>query len=686
MSAKKLIRIISVAFMAVVLLGVTACDDESSDPKPDMMTDVVELPDVSPDTVDPDVPDVVEPNASLRFVHLSPDAPAVDIFANATAPALVSDLAFAEGTPYLQVPAATYSVEIAAAGTSPDAAVLTIPALTLEGDTQYSAVAYGKLANLSVLPLIDGAADPGGIAVRAVHVAADVGTVDIWALGDSPAKVVSSLGFGVASEILDLPAAALEIGIDVDADAVPDLVFAIPALPAGTFVNLFAVQDNDGEVFLLAQLPNGTLVRIDAEEEVIPDPEMAMLRVLHLSPDAPAVDIFIDAATPAAVSGLAFGEGIDYVSLPVGTYSVQVAAAGGTPDAAVLTVDALTLEKDAKLTAVAYGELASIGALALVDAQETSSPDHISVRAIHTAAGVGTVDIWHLPRVGTPAMLYEDVPFGGVGEYLDLPAGAYTIGFDVNKDANPDLVFSLPALPGGTIANVFAVNDSDGAVFLLAQLGDSSLVRIDPDTAAISVIHLSPDAPSVDIFVNGGVSPAVSALAYGESTGYIDLAPGSYDFDVSVSGQPASAAVISIEDAALASGRKYSAVAYNEVASLSHLVLVSNLWGLAEGEIRVRAIHAAAGVGQVDIWEVSGTPAALLPDFDFGAVSDYLDLPAQAYQLGFDLDNDGTPELIFDIPALPAGTVADIFAVADSGGAYLWVQLDDGVGVRIDPN
>jgi hypothetical protein len=42
------------------------------------------------------------------------------------------------------------------------------------------------------------------------------------------------------------------------------------------------------------------------------------------------------------------------------------------------------------------------------------------------------------------------------------------------------VVFEIPALPGGTHVDLFAVNDDMGAPFLLAALPDGATVRIDP--------------------------------------------------------------------------------------------------------------------------------------------------------------------------------------------------------------
>jgi hypothetical protein len=71
------------------------------------------------------------------------------------------------------------------------------------------------------------------------------------------------------------------------------------------------------------------------------------------------------------------------------------------------------------------------------------------------------------------------VNFRDIGEYLILPAVAYTLGFDVDNDAVPDLTFSTPAIPAGSIVNIFAVNQV-ADVFLLAQFQDGTVAQIDP--------------------------------------------------------------------------------------------------------------------------------------------------------------------------------------------------------------
>jgi hypothetical protein len=663
-AAKKIRWVALAAILPLVTLPTAACDDEDND-APDPGT------------------------AQLRVVHLSPDAPAVDVWVDGEARA-VESLAFGEGTDYLTLDVASYDFAVSAAGTSAAESVLDIDAVSLSKDERYTVVAFDSLSSIQALLLEEDTmgVGSGDIRIRAIHTAVGVGEVDIWNIPESgdPAPLYEDVGFGVAGAYLDLPAAAYTIGFDVDNDASPDLVFDIPALPAGTVANVFAVASDSGEVYLHAQLQDGSLVRIDPREEESPT---SQIRVLHLSRDAGAVDVWAGTDT-RAVEDLGFPEGTDYLTLDEGTYTFNITGAGGDPTSPVLSIEGVELQADKTYTAVAFNDAASIQALALEDDYAGLASGDIRVRAIHAAPGVGTVDIWNISDPLNPAPLYQGVGFGDAGDYLDIPAGTYTLGVDVNADAEPDLAFALPTLAEGTVASLFAVQDANDDVFLLAQFADGSTARIDasdPPTY-LRVLHLSRDTPAVDVYAFD-TTLAVSGLDFPVSTGYLALDPGTYTFNVTAAGGDPASPALSIQDIDLMSGSFYTAVAFDDLSSIQALPLEDDYEDVASGEIRVRAVHTAVGVGQVDIWEVSDSqnPLALYTDVDFGVAGAYLDLPAAAYTLGFDLDNDASADVTFDIPSLPAGTVANIFAVTDSNDAvFLLAQLADGSTVRIDAN
>jgi len=82
--------------------------------------------------------------AHVRFVHLSPDAPAVDIAVASSGAVVFSDIAFKESTAFTPLDAGTYNLDVRVAGTTTVALVL--PPVTLTAGKIYTVFAKGFLA------------------------------------------------------------------------------------------------------------------------------------------------------------------------------------------------------------------------------------------------------------------------------------------------------------------------------------------------------------------------------------------------------------------------------------------------------------------------------------------------------------------------------------------------------------
>lgn len=89
-----------------------------------------------------DLSDPADDRAHVRFVHLSPDAPAVDIAVQG-GDVLFSNSSFRSATAFTPVPTGTYTLEVRPAGTT--TAVLTIPNVELDDDNIYTIFAKGFL-------------------------------------------------------------------------------------------------------------------------------------------------------------------------------------------------------------------------------------------------------------------------------------------------------------------------------------------------------------------------------------------------------------------------------------------------------------------------------------------------------------------------------------------------------------
>ena len=94
--------------------------------------------------------------AMIRFLHLSPNAPAVDI----TLPdgtVIFSNVSFKQITPYIDVAPMNYTLQVRVAGTS--SVVLTVPNVNLVADKYYTVYAIGLAGGepeLKALLLLDG--------------------------------------------------------------------------------------------------------------------------------------------------------------------------------------------------------------------------------------------------------------------------------------------------------------------------------------------------------------------------------------------------------------------------------------------------------------------------------------------------------------------------------------------------
>lgn len=413
--------------------------------------------------------------ARIRVIHLSPDAPPVDVYVNGGSVPAVAGLKFMRNTDWLTVPAGRYDFDVAPAGTEIGNAVIRVRGLELGAGRIYTVAAIGNVANIRGIALEETAAEAGKIRIRAVHAGDGVGPVDVQALAPPAAPTVldRQITFGNAGENRTLPPAAYFIGVNVDNDIEPELAFRLPALPAGVTANGFVVVDTMGVPFLAAELNDGTLVRIDSE-----DMTPARARVLHLSPDAPEVDVFVNGGSTPAVNDLFFGNGTGYLSLSSGTYRFDVGPGSGTLQDSILSADGVSLAAGVSYSAVAIGPVADIELLLLQDNYANLANGNIRIRAVHAAKGVGNVDVLVVPENADTVPLFTGLTFGNASATADVPAGAYRVGLDLDQDHVPELTYLLPHLRSGTVANIFATPSPNGSVYLVIQVEDGSTARV----------------------------------------------------------------------------------------------------------------------------------------------------------------------------------------------------------------
>jgi len=124
----------------------------------------------------------------------------------------------------------------------------------------------------------------------------------------------------------------------------------------------------------------------------------------------------------------------------------------------------------------------------------------------------------------------------------------------------------------------------------------------DGDQGALRVAHASPDAPNVDVYVDG--EAAIEDLAFGEVSPYATLDPGTYQVQVTAAGDEET--VVFDEEIELDAGVTRTAVAFGEAAGGPDTgfrieLLDDDLADPGEGMSRLRLFHAVPDAGTVDI-------------------------------------------------------------------------------------
>ncbi|MCU0506669.1 MAG: DUF4397 domain-containing protein [Chloroflexi bacterium] len=181
--------------------------------------------------------------------------------------------------------------------------------------------------------------------------------------------------------------------------------------------------------------------------------DKAMVRALHASPDAPAVDVYVNDAK--VLSDVTFKTLSDYLELDAGSYTVAIKAAG--TDTTVTSIDA-TVDAGTKYTIAAIGPLASISMTAFVDDGMTSA-EEAKLRVIHLSPDTGGVDVALAGQSAADAPV-KNLTYPNATDYLALPAGTYD--FEVRPTGTTTVALNLAgtALSADTNYTVFAVGFS----------------------------------------------------------------------------------------------------------------------------------------------------------------------------------------------------------------------------------
>ena len=263
-----------------------------------------------------------------------------------------------------------------------------------------------------------------------------------------------------------------------------------------------------------------------------------------------------------------------------------------------------------------------------------------SIRAINAASDIGAIEF-----------LIEEVPLGtldfkeisGTAEYDDL---LYNFNFDLflpgDVESTRFLTHSLQVRTDQEYTFALAGSFADPDLFVWEQFGRDWATEIEDAAAAdetISVLevsygHVSRSLGPVDIYLEvPGTSPAFATprgtIAYGEFLAAAEIESGSYQLVLTEQGNPANILFASNPVALTAAGSTLVTILDGGGTTTAEISV--RLMGQGVGneivdldlDSEFRAVHAAFGTGDVDVYEGSDFSSPLVSDLSFGTSSGF---------------------------------------------------------------
>jgi hypothetical protein len=222
------------------------------------------------------------------------------------------------------------------------------------------------------------------------------------------------------------------------------------------------------------------------------------------------------------------------------------------------------------------------------------------------------------------------------------------------------------------------------ALVMSLALAAPALAQGAPE-AQVRVAHLSPGAPNVDVSVNGEPVAALQNVPYETISPYLPLPAGTQQVTVYPAGDRSQPVIDTPVDLAAGGAYTIGAVGLVSDGSLRAQVYQDDLTPPAQGNSKLRVVHASPDAGPVDVVPAGG--ASLVSGLQFPNASPYAQVPAGTYTLNVNAAGTGTTAISVPNATVTSGGVYSAFAVGTaSAGSLDVIVVQDNVGAESLPS
>lgn len=421
---------------------------------------------------------------------------------------------------------------------------------------------------------------------------------------------------------------------------------------------------------LLAMLTFTTVFLSSCSEDPLPPSSKSKIRVIHAAADAPAVNVNVDNAT--AISGLQYKSASGYAEVNSGVRNIKVIAPS-LSNAEVFAAD-LTFAENANYTVFAIGPVTG-GKIftVLSNDMNNSVAGKTKIRFAHMSPDAPTVDI----RLADGTPLFANAAQKTVSGYKEVDPGVVSLKVTTPGGSTTVIEYNPITIAAGQVFTVVAMGTLDATdnipfsvrIYTDTEdgVGPIDLVQ-KSQTAEIILVHASPDAPPVDVLVNG-TKATTTPLAFPNSLGYLAVPVGSGNptFALQV---PNTMTVISVPANALptlVAGKKYTVFVTGELTKGTlDFKAVEDVFTVNAAKPTIRFAHMSPDAPAVDILlEVPGQgdyPVPNLQNVKFKDVTGFVEGLAGTFPVKVRVT--GTSTIALTVPSFTFtnGKVITIFA------------------------
>lgn len=201
----------------------------------------------------------------------------------------------------------------------------------------------------------------------------------------------------------------------------------------------------------------------------------AMVRVIHASPDVGIVDVFVDGKE--LLRSFQFATVTEYLPLPAGTHSVELALLGKGVNASIVT-ERIQVKDGVAYTIAGLGTKSSGFSFTVFQDDNIAPKMGAKVRVYHLAPGTGSAQV----KVSNTSTTISGLNYKQASNYVTMGAGKSTFTLYAGPK-NVKLPLTV-TLKDWNVASIFAIGEQEGTPKL--QLISTQVMGIPglPDTGS----------------------------------------------------------------------------------------------------------------------------------------------------------------------------------------------------------